>query len=158
MIGHLARRWVGSLSWSAPPEEDLGWVAGVLTSAEARLWGRQRPEDLRHTVSVARRFARLRPDASRDELAGALLHDVGKTRAGLGSTARVAATVIDRVVGLERLPALGRLPGGAALRCYLEHERVGGAMLRELGVAEATCELVEGRGPAVAALRAADDV
>lgn len=139
---HLARRFFASLSTKAPSDEDLRWVASVLTATEAELWGRQRPEDLRHTITVARRFVGLRPHASRDEIAGALLHDIGKIEADLGSVARSLATVLQT--------------GTSAMRAYLDHERIGAEMLRRRGVSEVTWRLVLGRGPAAEALRAAD--
>ena len=145
MIGklpHLAQRFFGSLSARPPRDADLRWVAGILTPVEAELWARQRPEDLRHTVRVARRFAEMRPHASRDEIAGALLHDIGKIDADLGSVARSIAT------------ALGT--GTAAMRRYLDHERIGAEMLRQRGVSEVTCQLVLYRGPAAETLREAD--
>lgn len=139
---HLVRRFAGSLSTKAPSDEDLRWVASVLTSVELELWGRQQPEDLRHTVGVAKRFIDLRPEATRDEIAGALLHDIGKVTAGIGSLARSIATVFRT--------------GTPAMRRYLDHEAIGAEMLRQRGVSEVTCRLVQGRGPAGLTLRRAD--
>lgn len=139
---HLLLRFAGSLSTKPPSDDDLRWVAEVLTDAEIELWGRHQPEDLRHTVRVARRFVEFRPEASRDEIAGALLHDIGKVAADVGSVARAVATVLRT--------------GTPAMRRYLDHEALGAEMLRQRGVSDVTCRLVQGRGPAGLTLRRAD--
>lgn len=57
-----------------------------------------RGPDRRHGVQVARRVERaLGDEASRAVLAAALLHDVGKTVAGLGTYGRVVATLCGAV-------------------------------------------------------------
>ena len=74
------RRGVGRASWLAPGEREL--------------WSRMSNADRRHAIEVARRFVGRRPDATRPEMAGALLHDVGKVEADLGTFGRVVATVV----------------------------------------------------------------
>lgn len=50
--------------------------------------------DQRHSLVVAQRFVTLKPDAQRDHIAAALLHDVGKVESDLGIAMRVIATLI----------------------------------------------------------------
>ena len=77
-------------------------------------------------------------------MAGALLHDVGKVEAGLGTFARVAATVVG--------------PRGRRFRLYHDHEAIGARLAEAAGADPVTVALIEGHGPAAADLRAADDV
>jgi predicted HD phosphohydrolase len=81
---------------------------------------------------------------TRDEIAGALLHDIGKLDSDLGTARRVVATVVG--------------PRTARFRSYHDHERIGAEMLAGVGSATATIELVRGHGRAAAALLAADDI
>ena len=117
--------------------------------AEVQLWRRLGNIDRRHSLEVARRFHALRPDASRAELAAAMLHDIGKLDSGLGTVGRVVATVVG--------------PRTERLRRYHEHEAIGAAYLAAGGSDPLTVQLVGGdggvgEGPAAAALRAADDI
>jgi hypothetical protein len=141
---HLARRFVGSLSPRAPSAANEEWARSFLSPWERDLWNRFRYPDRRHAITVARRFLALRPDAPRDEVAGALMHDIGKVESDLGTLTRVVATLIG--------------PRTERFRLYHAHEVVGAAMLRRAGSSAVTVELVQGRGPGAAALRAADDL
>ena len=104
--------------------------------------------DRRHSVVVARRFVEpgVEPgvEPSRAEVAGALLHDVGKVASNLGTWGRVSATLIG-----------GR---GRRFRAYRDHESIGAEMCRAAGSHETTVELVAGRGTSVDRLRRADNV
>lgn len=99
--------------------------------------------DRRHSIEVARRFATVRPAADRIELAGALLHDVGKTASGLGTFGRVLATVVG--------------PRTRRLRDYHDHEAIGAALAAAVGSDRHTVALIRGEGPAAHDLQAADD-
>jgi hypothetical protein len=99
-------------------------------------------QDRRHTVAVARRFSLIRPDATRAELAGALLHDVGKIECGLGTFGRVAATLIG--------------PHGRRFRSYHDHEAIGARLAAAVGSDPASVELIAGDGPAFADLERCD--
>ncbi len=143
-VRHLARRFVTSLSTAAPEPADETWARGWLTPAEAELWARMSNQDRRHAVEVARRFRQRRPDATVAEMAGALLHDAGKVEAGLGTLGRVAATVAG--------------PRTDRFRRYHDHEAIGAGLASAAGADAVTVALIEGRGPAAADLRAADDV
>ena len=143
-VGHLVRRFVGSLSDAAPPAADDAWATSFMTDAEAELWHRLSNVDRRHAVEVARRFAERRPSASREEMAAACLHDVGKLEAGLGTFGRVMATVIG--------------PRTARFRTYHDHEEIGARWLDDGGSSPVTVALVRRQGPATADLEAADDL
>ena len=140
---HLVRRFAGSLSRGAPSPSDDTWAMGFLLPAEGVLWRQLAHPDQRHTVAVARRFIELRPMAPRAEVAGALLHDIGKLESGLGTMCRVVATVVG--------------PRTTRFRAYHAHESIGAQMLLDAGSDPATIDLVLGRGPAADALSAADD-
>ncbi len=143
-LGHLARRFRGSLSRAQPSAADVAWVQSHLLPTEHALWSRLSVQDRRHSIEVARRFEVLAPDASPAEMAGAVLHDVGKQVAGLGTFGRVAATVVGR--------------RGRRFTEYHDHEALGAEMLVAAGSDPVTVELVVGRGPRAAALREADDI
>jgi hypothetical protein len=141
-VAHLARRFVGSWSRAAPAPADVEWVRSTLQEGEWRLWSQMAVQDRRHSIEVARRFVSLAPAAAQPEIAGALLHDVGKQVAALGTIGRVIATVVG--------------PRGARFRDYHAHERLGAELLLAAGSHPATIELVQGHGPWATALRHAD--
>jgi len=143
-IVHLARRFVLSLSRRPPSAADEEWARSFLSPWERDLWNRFDYPDRRHAIEVGRRFAMLRPDAMREEVAGALLHDIGKVESRLGTFGRVVATVVGARTDRFRL--------------YHAHEMIGAQMLRQAGSAAVTIDLVQGLGAAAPALRAADDV
>ena len=142
--GHLARRFFGSLSRRAPSAVDTAWALGNLLPGEAALWQRMSTQDRRHSIAVARRFAALVAQPTRAEMAGALLHDVGKTASGLGTFGRVAATLIG--------------PRTQRLRRYHAHEVLGIEMLRAAQSDSDTLAVLEGSGRAAQALRSADAI
>lgn len=143
-LGHLARRLAGSLSRRPPTADEEVWAADFLGAGEQALWERMSAADRRHSVAVAKRFRTLRPDATRAEMAGALLHDCGKVEAGLGTAARVVATLVGR--------------RGRRFRRYHDHEAIGARLAAAAGADPVTVALIEGHGPAAAALRRADHV
>ena len=142
-LGHLSRRLRGALSRRPPAASDEAWVATQLAPGEVALWSEMAVADQRHSIEVARRFLAVRPAATRDEVAGALLHDVGKVQAGLGTLGRVVATAVGSRT--------------ASFRRYHQHEQLGAAMAADAGSSEVTVALIRGEGPAAADLRAADD-
>ncbi|MBW3649671.1 MAG: HD domain-containing protein [Actinobacteria bacterium] len=84
--------------------------------------------DRRHALDVARRaVAVLGSQATRPVLAAALLHDVGKIDAGLGTLLRVPATVAG-LVARERLAG-----GDGRLARYLRHDAIGAGLLADAG-------------------------
>ena len=143
-IGHLVRRFVTSLSSREPNVADAAWVDSQLLETERELWHRMPVSDRRHSIAVARRFESLGDSWTRDEMAGVLLHDVGKAAAGLGTFARVVATIAG--------------PRTARFRRYHDHERLGADMLAAAGSSAVTVDLMRGRGRAAAALIEADNI
>ena len=145
-IAHLAKRFVLSLVPSQVQEIERQWVHSVLTPSEFDLWNKLMAQDRQHSVLVGRRFVKNRPTSSNEEIAGALLHDVGKSVAHLGTLARVVATLVG--------------PRTSRFRQYHDHEAIGAAMLRSIGSDEITIAMVEGSctGDLKDALNLADDI
>lgn len=144
-FGHLAARFFGALSPAGPSAGDEAWALGQLLPGEQALWRRMSGPDRRHAVGVAREVvARLGApggEPAREVVASALLHDVGKVEAGLGTFARVLATLAALVAGRERVAAAGRGAGSgvrARLACYLCHDQIGAELLRAAGSAPTT--------------------
>lgn len=147
-IAHLARRWASSVSRREPTPADAAWAESFMLQSELALWRQLSAVDRRHAIAVARRFeaaGRMRElEWTRDEMAGALLHDIGKLDSSLGTAGRVAATVLG--------------PRTARFRRYHDHERLGADMLVGAGSTPLTVDLVRGIGRAAAALAEADHV
>ena len=139
---HLAARFFTSLSGRPPTVADEVWAEQHLLAGEVALWRQMSNQDRRHSVKVAQRFLVARPDATRSEMAGALLHDVGKVECGLGTFGRVAASVVG--ARTERF------------RRYHDHEHIGAVLAEQAGSEPATVELIDERGPAYATLRECD--
>ena len=132
---HLVRRFAGSLSAAGPEPGDEEWARSQLLPGERRLWDVMPAADRRHAVGVARRVdTALAPGADRPALAAALLHDVGKIEAGLGTPGRVAATLAGLAGGRRRAAAWASRPGplGRVGR-YLRHPALGAGLLRGAG-------------------------
>ncbi len=141
-VWHLVARFVTSLPPTPPSVDDEVWVDEHLLAGERRLWVQLSNQDRRHSAAVARRFLACRPEATRAEIAGAILHDVGKIECGLGTFGRVAATVVG--------------PRTRAFRAYHDHEEIGAAMAHRFGSDPATVDLIAQRSPAFDALEASD--
>jgi hypothetical protein len=134
-LGHLVRRFFGSLLPGGPPPADDAWAVGRMTPGEAGLWRRMSAADRRHAVVVARRVdGALGPAATRPVLAAALLHDVGKIESGLGPVRRAAATVAG-MVGGHAAAVRWRRRGGLLGRVgrYLCHDEIGAGLLASAG-------------------------
>ena len=143
-VTHLARRFAGSLSRREPEPHREAWAQSQLLPGELALWQRMTAQDRRHSIDVARRYRSIVETATRDEMAAALLHDVGKVDSGLGTFGRVAATVVG--------------PRTPRFRRYHDHERIGVELLTAAGSTGATLQLARWEGPHADALREADDV
>lgn len=112
---HLARRFFGSVRARPLGPGEQAEAAALLAGGEAHLFWRQGAPDQRHALACARAVLAGAP-GRRDLARAALLHDVGKGAARLGSTGRVLATALAAC----HLPVRGRLaayvahgPGGA---------------------------------------------
>ena len=146
-LPHLTRRFFGALSRRAPSSCDQAWAIGFLLPGEAALWQQLSHADQRHSTEVARRFAEDLSESSRDEIAGALLHDIGKVSVDLGTFGRVLATIVG--------------PRTRSFRIYHDHEQIGIELLRRAGSTAETLSLLDGttqRNEALTALRRADNV
>ncbi len=141
-VWHLAARFVTSLPPTPPSVDDEVWVDDHLLAGERTLWLQLSNQDRRHSAAVARRFVECRPTATRAEIAGAILHDVGKIECGLGTFGRVVATL----VGART----------RAFTAYHDHEAIGAAMALAVGSDGATVDLIAQLGPAFDALEASD--
>jgi hypothetical protein len=113
-----------------------------LLPGEQDVWAAMANQDRRHSLAVARRLvADLGADAPRAVVASALLHDCGKTAAGLGTFRRVAATLWIGFVGRARAGQ-----GNGRIARYCRHEPIGAVMLDAAGSDPVT---VARRGAAV---------
>lgn len=144
-VGHLTRRWVSSLSARPPKPADEQWARLCLNPHEVSLWSMMPNPDKRHSIRVALSFLERRPQASRSEVAGALLHDVGKTVCGLGVAGRVVATIVG--------------PHTRRFREYHDHEAIGARLAEQAGSDPVTVALIaaDENAPGIADLIAADD-
>jgi hypothetical protein len=147
---HLVRRFFTSLSKRAPDTRDVAWVNERLLANEFTLWNRMKPHDQRHSIEVANRFIQLHPKFTRDEVAAALLHDIGKVESELGVVGRVVATIAG--------------PKGRKFRTYHEHELIGLNLCRTAGSSSETVRLLDWSNessrndPIVHLLRQADQI
>lgn len=130
-FGHLSKRFVLSLAPRQLGLVERAFVADNLTNTEFELWNTMLRADQQHSLLVARRFAALYQNASRAHLAGALLHDIGKTTSQLGTLGRVMATLVG--------------PRTPRFRSYLDHEALGAAMLDTAGSDAITISMVSGK-------------
>jgi hypothetical protein len=132
---HLVGRFFGSLSPRGPRREDEAWVTGALLPGELELWRRMSRADRRHAAGVGRRVERaLGAEATPPVLAAALLHDVGKVAAGLGTYGRVVATVAGMAAGRDTAEAWSKATGVTRrVGLYLRHPELGAEMLAVAG-------------------------
>jgi hypothetical protein len=130
---------VGALAPWGPPAADERWARAHLRPGEAGLWDRMGGPDRRHAVAVAREVERRLGPLAPDVAAAALLHDVGKVEAGLGTLARVPATLLGAAGGRARWRAWAarRGPLGRVGR-YLGHDALGADLLAAAGAAPLT--------------------
>ena len=167
--GHLTKRFFGSLRPGGPSRQDEQWVESVLSEGELRLWRRMSGADRRHAVGVARDVERaLGDEAITAVLAAALLHDVGKVTARLGTYGRVIATLAGGAAGRDMAAAWTEGKGFTRrVGLYLQHPKLGADMLALAGSDPLTVtwtrehHLPEDEWtlptPIAAALKAADD-
>ena len=137
---HLVKRFFGSLLPLGPAKRDREWVLAQLLPDEIDVWQQMSAVDRRHAAGVARRVERaLGHDATRPVLAAALLHDCGKSVAGLGTYGRVVATLSAKVAGREHAAAWRETRGFTRkVGLYLEHPELGADLLGMAGSAPIT--------------------
>lgn len=127
---HLVRRFLGSLSPVPLKPEDEAWANGQLGAGERQLWQRMSRADQKHAVGVARVVAERVGADERAVIAAALLHDVGKLDAELGTLGRVAATLVGRRNGSRWRDAHGVR---GRIGRYLHHDTIGAGLLADAG-------------------------
>jgi len=134
-LGHLTKRFFGSLWPAGPSSTNEEWVRSILSADELKLWRRMSRADRRHAVGVARDVEeRLGAEAKKPVLAAALLHDVGKVSAGLGTYGRVVATLAGAAAGRSMAAAWTEGKGFTRrVGLYLRHPELGGDMLALAG-------------------------
>ncbi len=132
---HLAKRFVTSLWPLGPSSSDDDWATSHLLEGEVALWKKMSNQDRRHSVGVARRVHDdLEDAATRPVLAAALLHDVGKIEANLGTFFRVIATMSAAIAGRETAELWVRSTGiTRRIGLYLKHPSIGGDLLAMAG-------------------------
>jgi len=151
---HLAARFFGSLDPRPPVAGDLAWVRRHLNDVEFAVWTAMSNPDQRHSIQVAQAVNavvvgedRRRTDGNEWPppevqgfessverrsvmIAAALLHDSGKNASGLGTLARVGATVLRPLVGHD---VVDRWSSAEGLRRrvadYWKHPEIGGRVL-----------------------------
>ena len=145
-IAHLTKRFFSSLARSEVTEAERNMVLSALSASECELWLQFSRADRHHSVLVATRFIAMRPDASPNEIAGVLLHDIGKIRSDLSTLQRVAATIVG--------------PRTKRFALYHQHEEVGADMLRNAGSDSEVIAIVNQtcNEDVAAAFRAADNI
>lgn len=138
-LKHRSRRFFWSLRPVRIPAGDSEWVASLLSERELAAFNRMTPRDRAHSIGVARateaNLDRLDPDEdTRWVLQAALLHDVGKADAGLGTYGRVMATLAGWVAG-EDMAVVWAQKRGITRRIglYLMHPVIGQDILRLAG-------------------------
>jgi putative nucleotidyltransferase with HDIG domain len=135
---HLGGRFARSLRPGGPRAADVEWAQSFLSPAETTLWTRMPAADRRESVWVARRLQQeLEGTADADDarwVVAALLHDVGKSQARLGTIGRALATMAGGVAG-HGVAAAWQARGGIARRfgLYLRHDEIGAGMLEMAG-------------------------
>ena len=133
-VGHLIKRFVGSLWPAGPGTEEERWVGSMLSEGELKLWRRMSRADRRHAVGVGRRVERaLGDEATPPVLAAALLHDVGKTAARLGTYGRVVATMAGSFAPKMAGPWSQGRGFTRRVGLYLRHSELGADMLALAG-------------------------
>lgn len=138
-IPNLVRRQVDALKRVRASAADQAWAASLLLPGELDLWGRLSGHDQHHSIEVARgverRLAGTPYEGDGRWLAAALLHDIGKTVAGLSLAERVLATLLGRLVSvrLARRWATAASEPLRRLGLYLIHGPVGADAIRSAG-------------------------
>lgn len=139
-VGHLAKRFFTSLVPRGESAADRAWVRSHLLDGEVAVWDKMSRQDRRHAAGVARRVERaLGDEATRPVLAAALLHDCGKSVAGLGTYGRVIATLSVKLAGHDQAVAWSETRGFTRrVGLYHEHPRLGAEQLGLAGSAPLT--------------------
>ncbi len=139
---HRARRFMRSITASAPSEADTAWAESHLNEHERRLFARMPAVDRSHSIGVARGVEahldrvslRAGDPAAEWLLVAALTHDVGKSVAGLGTYGRVMATLSEAVGGSSMARVWADRRGMTRkIGLYLQYPELGAEMLAVAG-------------------------
>ncbi len=132
---HLTKRFFGSLWPLGPSPRADAWAVEQLLDGERVLWRRMSRQDRRHSIGVARRVVdNLGDRTTRPVVAAALLHDVGKVDARLGTFLRVVATASAKIAGRDTAELWVRSSGiTRRIGLYLKHPSIGGDLLAMAG-------------------------
>ena len=141
-LRHRIPRFFSSIRPGPAAVADIEWATSVLNEREQRLFRAMSNPDQRHAVRVSRRveaaFEALDvaswPAPLELALAAALLHDVGKNEARLGTYGRTIATLSGAVGGLE-FAEIWQEKSGFTRRVglYLRYGIIGEQMLQMAG-------------------------
>ena len=104
-FAHLVARFREMGEPVTTEESDAAFAAAILRPDELALWMRMDPRDRRHAVAVTKRFVGACPGAVREEVAGALMHDIGKSQVSMGRVARSVATIVALTPTMRRYRA-----------------------------------------------------
>ena len=127
---------------TAPSDADAAWAAEFMTDGEQRVFDRMPPVDRSHSIAVAKAVAahldRLdmsaEDPAARWVIAAALLHDVGKSVAGLGTYGRVVATLSEAIGGADMATVWADKRGMTRkVGLYLQYPQLGADLLAIAG-------------------------
>lgn len=133
-LRHRVPRFFVSLVPIAPAAEELRWALGWLSEREQALFARMSNQDQRHAIRVARRVEAsydLDEPTSDVALVAALLHDIGKVSAGLGTYGRVVAALCEAVGGADMAEIWQQRPGiTRRIGMYLRYPELGVDLLR----------------------------
>ena len=138
-LGRLLRRLADTVRGARVSASDQAWVASVLPPAELDLWARLSGHDQHHGVQVARaverRLAGTTSGGDGRWLGAALLHDVGKAEAGLGTLERALATLLGKAISVSTARRWMMAEGATKRRLglYLTHGAAGAAAIRAAG-------------------------
>jgi hypothetical protein len=134
---HRVRRFFSSIVPGRPSDQDLAWAGTFLSDDERRLFSKMTASDQRHLVGVAKAVERHGIGGQPPEqwvMAAALLHDVGKTVAGLGTYGRVVATLSEAVGGATMATAWTESSGFTRkVGLYLQYPGLGADLLQLAG-------------------------
>lgn len=134
---HWAGRFFSSIRPGRPATDDLAWSHGWLSDPERVLFDRMSNPDQRHSIAVARRAEPALSELDlggaqhRAAMAAALLHDVGKSIAGLRTYGRVTATLAGSLAGHDMADAWQQTSGFTRrVGLYLNYPALGAELLQ----------------------------
>ncbi|MGI9576967.1 MAG: HD domain-containing protein [Microthrixaceae bacterium] len=131
---HRTGRFFSTAFGGGPSAEDTEWALAQLSDREKRLFAQMRPSDRAHSIAVAqavqRHYEAMEEVAPAWVMPAALLHDVGKTVAGLGVYGRTVATLSGWVGGAEMAEQWADTTGFTRrVGLYMQYPRLGAELL-----------------------------